>query len=154
MLPNRRRTSSGLLVVVTAFLVPLLAAGVSTRSQSGDAKPAAATQAVATPAHVAAPEVEAFVKQYCVGCHNERNKGTVRNFTLDTVDLASVAEHGEIWEKVVTKLRGGLMPPLTTTRRPDRALSNQVAAFLETELDRNAAAHPDPGRTEGLHRLN
>src|SRR5262249_5857926 len=67
---------------------------------------------------------------------------------------ASVAEHGEIWEKVVTKLRGGLMPPLTTTRRPDRALSNQVAAWLETELDRNAAAHPDPGRTEGLHRLN
>src|SRR5437899_1893877 len=45
------------------------------------------------------------------------------------------------------------MPP-ATARRPDRALSNQVATWLESELDRNAAAHPNPGRTESLHRLN
>jgi len=51
------------------------------------------------------------------------------------------------------KLRAGQMPPLTA-RRPERALSDQVATWLEGELDKNATLHPNPGRTDGLHRLN
>jgi mono/diheme cytochrome c family protein len=145
---TNRPTSSALLVVATTTLVPLFAAGVSTRSQSADSKPVAAS------ASAPAPDVQAFIKQNCVGCHNERNKGAVRNFVLDGVDVASAGQHGEIWEKVVMKLRAGVMPPLSVTRRPDRALTNQVAAWLETELDKDAAAHPNPGRTEGLHRIN
>ncbi|MGE0393098.1 MAG: DUF1587 domain-containing protein, partial [Vicinamibacterales bacterium] len=100
-----------------------------------------------------APDVQAFVKQYCVGCHNERNKKAVANFALDAVDVTVAGQRGDIWEKVVTKLRAGQMPP-ASARRPDRAVSDQVAGWLESELDRHASTKPNPGRTEALHRLS
>lgn len=91
--------------------------------------------------------------QYCVGCHNERNKAAVSGFALDAVDVKVAGQRGDVWEKVVTKLRAEQMPPLHA-RRPERAVSNSVAAWLESELDRHAAARPNPGRTEALHRLS
>ena len=100
-----------------------------------------------------AADVEAFTQQYCVACHNERNKAAVRDLALDAVDVTAVGQHGDIWEKVVRKLRAGQMPPLTA-RRPERALSDQVATWLEAELDRAAEARPNPGRKASLHRLN
>ncbi len=57
------------------------------------------------------------------------------------------------WEKVVTKLRAGLMPPAGAPR-PDETAYNGLRVFVQAELDRAAAAHPDPGRTETFHRLN
>ena len=51
------------------------------------------------------------------------------------------------------KLRSRAMPP-PGSRRPDNATYDAVAAWLETELDRAAAAHPNPGRPADLHRLN
>jgi hypothetical protein len=57
------------------------------------------------------------------------------------------------WEKVVTKLRAGLMPPAGAPR-PDETAYNGFRVFVQTELDKAAAAHPDPGRTETFHRLN
>ncbi|MGE3405007.1 MAG: DUF1592 domain-containing protein, partial [Vicinamibacterales bacterium] len=113
----------------------------------------APTAAAARSAAAPAPDVQAFVKQYCVGCHNERNKKAVSNFALDAVDVTVAGQRGDIWEKVVTKLRAGQMPP-ASARRPDRALSDQVAGWLEAELDRHAAAKPNPGRKEALHRLS
>src|SRR5262249_4589642 len=56
-------------------------------------------------------------------------------------------------EKVVRKLRAGVMPPITV-KRPDPATSAALMTWLQNELDRVAAAHPNPGRTESLHRLN
>ncbi len=115
----------------------------------------AAAQAAPKPAAKAepAPDVQAFVKQYCVGCHNERNKRAVRDFALDAVDVSVAGQRGDIWEKVVTKLRAGQMPP-PSARRPERAVSDNVAGWLESELDRHASAKPNPGRTEALHRLS
>ena len=57
------------------------------------------------------------------------------------------------WEKVVLKLRAGLMPPAGMPR-PDRATHDGFAGWLEGELDRASAARPNPGRTEPFHRLN
>src|SRR5262249_28667879 len=71
----------------------------------------------------------------------------------DTVDLDKAAEHPEIWEKVVRKLEGGVMPP-PGRPRPDAAAYDGLRAFLETRLDQAAAANPNPGRTEAFHRLN
>jgi hypothetical protein len=69
---------------------------------------------------------------------------------FDDLDLSKVNEHPEIWEKVVKKVRAGLMPP-TNARRPDAATLNALSTWLENELDRNAEIHlPAPG----LHRLN
>jgi hypothetical protein len=59
----------------------------------------------------------------------------------------------ETWEKVVVQLRSRAMPP-PASRRPDNATYDRIASWLETELDRAAAARPNPGRPADLHRLN
>ena len=59
----------------------------------------------------------------------------------------------ELWEKVVRKLRSSSMPPAGAPR-PDKATYDSVATFLETELDRAAAAKPNPGTLPLLHRLS
>src|SRR6185436_10430982 len=72
---------------------------------------------------------------------------------LDQLDVANVGERTDVWEKVVRKLRGGVMPPAGLPR-PDEATYQAFIVSLETSLDRAAAAHPNPGRTEAFHRLN
>jgi Protein of unknown function (DUF1592)/Protein of unknown function (DUF1588)/Protein of unknown function (DUF1595)/Protein of unknown function (DUF1585)/Protein of unknown function (DUF1587) len=64
-----------------------------------------------------------------------------------------VAAHPEVWEKVARKLAVRQMPPAGRPRPDERAYETFVAA-LEAELDRVAAARPDPGRTPALRRLN
>ena len=75
------------------------------------------------------------------------------NLVLDKADAEHVFNSTETWEKVIVKLRSRAMPP-PGSRRPDNATYDAVAAWLETELDRAAAAHPNPGRPASLHRLN
>ena len=72
---------------------------------------------------------------------------------LDKADDEQVANSAATWEKVVVKLRSRAMPP-PGVRRPDNATYDAVATWLETELDRAAFAHPNPGRPADLHRLN
>ena len=96
------------------------------------------------------PEDQALVEKYCVTCHNDRTK--TGNLTLTGLDVAQPGEHAETWEKVVRKVRAGLMPP-GGMPRPDRAALDAFAGRLESGLDRYAAAHPNPG-SAGLHRLN
>jgi hypothetical protein len=96
------------------------------------------------------PQTKAVLDQYCVTCHNPRSKAG--GFALDTASLDRVTAHREDWEKVVRKLRLGVMPPLGS-RRPDEAAYERLIVSLETELDAPAASHPHPGRPV-LHRLN
>jgi mono/diheme cytochrome c family protein len=93
----------------------------------------------------------ALLNRYCVTCHNERLK--TAGLTLDTLDVTKVSAHADVWEKVVRKLRGGLMPPAGLPR-PDKSGLEAFNSWLETELDGAAARTPDPGRTEPFHRLN
>lgn len=104
----------------------------------------------AEPASDAATQ-RALVDRYCVGCHNVRvNAG---NLDLEHADLSAVGQNAALWEKVVRKLRGGLMPP-PRRPRPDKVAYDGFASWLETEIDRAAGDDPRPGRTESLHRLN
>ena len=96
------------------------------------------------------PERE-LLDQYCVSCHNDTRR--IAGLALDTVDVADVGESAEVWEKVVTKLRAGMMPPAGRPR-PDQASYVSLTSYLETELDRAAAFNPDPGRSDALRRLN
>ncbi|MEO8259044.1 MAG: DUF1592 domain-containing protein [Acidobacteriota bacterium] len=98
---------------------------------------------------VKSPE-RALLDQYCVSCHNQRVK--TANIAFDTLDLAQLSNHADIWEKAVRKLRGGMMPP-PGVRRPDQAAVDSLVSSLERSLDRAAAADPNPGRV-ALHRLN
>ena len=92
-----------------------------------------------------------LLDRYCVTCHNERLK--TAGLTLDILDVDDVAARPEVWEKVVRKLRAGLMPPLGRPR-PDREAYDGFAGWLETRLDHAAALDPDPGPSAVLHRLN
>ena len=92
----------------------------------------------------------ALVDKYCSVCHNEQtNSG---GFSWTKVDLAHPGQSAEQLEKVIRKLRAGLMPPVGMPR-PDAAAIKDFAAALETGIDQAAAAHPNPGRP-ALHRLN
>ena len=97
---------------------------------------------------------KALLDRYCLTCHTQRLKerGTVP-IALDSLDLSQVGANAATWEKVVVKMRAGLMPPAGSPR-PDKATHDGFASWLESELDRNGAAHPNPGRTEPFHRLN
>src|SRR5690348_1846264 len=101
-------------------------------------------QAPAAPATPAA----ALVTTYCAGCHNDRAK--VGGFSLASADPVQVARSADVWEKVVVKLRSRSMPP-AGMRRPDNATYDSVSNWLEQELDRAAAARPNPGRPADLH---
>jgi hypothetical protein len=92
-----------------------------------------------------------FVNQYCAGCHNDRIKSG--ELAITAFDVDNPGEHPEIWEKVVRKLRGRMMPP-PGRPRPDENTYDQFVSHLETSLDRAAAANPNPGRTETFRRLN
>lgn len=92
----------------------------------------------------------AVLDKYCVTCHNQKLK--TAGLMLDKLDLSHVGEHSEEWEKVVRKLRAGMMPP-SGMPRPDAAAYEALTVSLETELDRAAAANPHLP-APGMHRLN
>ncbi len=92
----------------------------------------------------------ALLDQYCVACHNERQK--TADLMLDTLDLSEVAAHTDVWEKVLRKLQTGLMPPVGRPR-PDAVNQARFVSWLETTIDSAAAAAPNPGRP-AVHRLN
>ena len=102
-------------------------------------------------APAAATTEQALVDQYCLGCHNDR--ALRGGLSLEGLALDAVADHVEVWERAVRKLRAGAMPP-TGAPRPDAAGSSRLLAYLETELDTIAAAAPHPGRIETFRRLN
>ena len=98
----------------------------------------------------AAAPARALLDQYCVTCHNEKLK--TAGLTLDKLDPARVSQDAEAWEKVVRKLRAGMMPPQGMPR-PNAAAYEALTVALEAELDRAAAAKPKLGAA-GVHRLN
>jgi mono/diheme cytochrome c family protein len=131
------KRSAGLLGAVLATLI------VRTAAPSADA----VQQPASAPA--VSPEA-AFLNQYCITCHNQRAK--TAGLALDTLDIARVAPGAETWEKVVKKIRTGMMPP-SGARRPERAALDQFASELESRLDRAVDANAALA-TPALHRLN
>ena len=57
-----------------------------------------------------------------------------------------------MWEQVVRKLRGRMMPPADALI-PEPPTTDASRSYVESQLDRAAADHPNPGR-KSLHRLN
>src|SRR5215471_17599767 len=121
-------------VIVALAVVP----GGAQQPGQAEAKPGATT---AKPA---------LLNQYCITCHNQRLK--TAGLLLDSMDFEHVENDAAAWEKVVRKVRTGMMPP-SGARRPDRTVLDAFAADLEGRLDRAAI----PGASldaPSLHRLN
>lgn len=98
-----------------------------------------------------AAAARALIDRYCVSCHGPR----LRNADLDlaSLDTARVSEDAATWEKVVRKLRGGLMPP-AGLRRPAALEHEALLKWIEGSLDQSHSEQPIVGRTETFHRLN
>ena len=129
----------------------------SASAQAGAGPVAGAAQAAGAPSVGPQAAVDRTADQrrlfrrYCVGCHNDRLR--TADLSIAGLDLDDVGADAETWEKVVTRLRAGSMPP-PGRPRPDDATYRNVAGWLETELDRAWAADPHPGRINAIHRIN
>ena len=98
-----------------------------------------------------AASAQALVDRYCITCHNARLR--TADLALDEADLADVRVHAEVWEEVLRKLHGRVMPPIGRPR-PGEAEYEQLTSYLEAELDGAWNEAPNPGRTQTFHRLN
>ncbi len=90
------------------------------------------------------------LRRYCITCHNAKLK--TAGLSLDTLKIEDIPANAATWEKVLSKLRSGAMPPAGRPR-PDEPTRSAIASYLEATLDRNAAAKSHAGPPL-IHRLN
>ena len=100
-----------------------------------------------TPSQAAHQDV---FEQYCYRCHSSTVPQGGVNLRL--LDFNQLGANGEVWEKVLRKMRTGEMPPAGRWR-PDAETNEALVKFVESGRDRLAEATPNPGRAT-LHRLN
>ena len=131
------RDGFGALLVGAAFLA---AAGSAPAEETRRSIEAAPNDAMAN----------RVVRSTCVMCHNDRLM--TGNLSLQTFDVANAAEHADVAEEMVRKLRAGMMPPRGARRIGSEALLTLVET-LEHRLDEAAAMAPDPGNRP-FQRLN
>ena len=99
------------------------------------------------------------VRRTCATCHNDQ--ALRGNLSLEQFDVAAAADEADVAERMVRKLRAGMMPP-PGMRRPDDAVLLDLVETLERNLDASARVAPDPGgrtfqrlnRPEYTHAIN
>jgi hypothetical protein len=143
--------SFGTAVLVAGFVTVLEAqqpAPKPATSAPAPVKPAVSHQ----PAGPSGADQNALIKQYCVGCHNDRMKDNVGNLSLASFDIAKAGEHADVSERIIRKLQASMMPP-PGSRRPDAAAYKALITTLETSVDAHAKVNPNPGGRP-FQRLN
>jgi hypothetical protein len=126
-----------MLIIAVAICAGFVSEPVFTASQTSQTVPA--------------EDHSALVRKYCVSCHSEKLK--TGGLVLDKVDLeGSSAETAALREKIIRKLRSGVMPPANSPR-PDKTALMGLVTRLETVNDQTADRAPNPGRPL-VHRLN
>jgi hypothetical protein len=93
----------------------------------------------------------ALISKYCTECHNATD--WAGSLDLQDVGAASVADDPETGEKVIKRLRAGMMPPVGK-ERPPYDVVQKLAQSLEQSIDRRAIAKGVSLPAPGLHRLN
>jgi hypothetical protein len=124
---------------------PTTGSAPTPRPQSS--RPVAATP---PPGVLAAEKHTAVIKQYCTGCHSDRGKAG--GLTLADFDVGKAAAKAATAEKMIRKLRAGMMPP-AGARRPDEATLAALVVDLETRVDAAVEGQVNPG-SRPFQRLN
>jgi mono/diheme cytochrome c family protein len=144
-------------VASTGALTAIVALGLGLSAQTTPAPVKPAPKPALAVAHKVAAQQPAatapqpdLTKQYCVGCHSERGKAG--GLSLVSFDPAHADQTADVAEKIIRKLRLGMMPP-PGMRRPDEPVLSQFATSLEAKVDAAAVMHPNPGRRP-FQRLN
>jgi mono/diheme cytochrome c family protein len=149
MLKNRLNTLNPLNLAVVGVLAVTASVAAQQSPKPGAAVKPAVSHAPAAGTLLAA-EQSAVVKQYCSTCHSERGKAG--GISLAGFDAATIEENGELTEKMIRKLRAGMMPP-AGARRPEPAVIEAMVTSFESRMDRHAALNPNPG-SRPFQRLN
>lgn len=131
-------------ILVAGLLLVGLAVEPNDEAPSADASTAAmeAVEHEATGANLD-QSLNEVVDQYCVRCHSERRM--TGNLSLEDFDVATPDEDAETAERVIHKVRAGMMPPAGARRPPEDSLT-LLASSLETTIDEAASRDPNPGR--------
>jgi len=108
--------------------------------------PVAPTEWVET----AAADPNEVIEEFCTRCHSEqRQRG---GLVLEGFDVGAAADHADISERMIKKLRAGMMPP-SGARRPDAEALEELVSQLESTIDAAWKKNPEPG-TRVFQRLN
>jgi len=127
-----------------------LITAIAALAQQRPAAQVATKPASAAPATGDAAAHQAMIDQYCIMCHSDALK--TAGVVLEGVPVSHVGDNTALWERVLRKFGTGQMPP-PGMPRPDAATSAQFTSWLESQLNANAQAHPNPG-APAIHRLN
>jgi mono/diheme cytochrome c family protein len=140
-------------VVLTAGLAWVSAAALLAQSGTAPAKQVARTAVQSGPAAADTAKHRAWLKQYCIGCHNSRSASPANDpVNLEAASLDDLLPHAATWERVLRKLGVRAMPPQTSPH-PSEADYAGFTTWLAGSLDRAWAAKSTPGKYV-LHRLN
>ena len=131
-------------------LILCMAPAIALSLLVGQARAVFAPQATTARTAPAASSQQALMNQYCSDCHNQDDMAG--GMDLAKLDFEKVGKDAVVWERVVRKVRTGMMPP-SGQPRPARTALDGFATELETRLDKAGAANPNPG-SPVLHRLN
>jgi len=149
------RTLPGVVAAAMTCSLSLAAQTTTAPRSAGPATPAtkpamAVAHKSTTPAQPAAEPQPELAKQYCVSCHSERGKAG--GLSLANFEAAHADQSPDVAEKMIRKLRLGMMPP-PGARRPEPAVLTQFVSSLENKIDTASATHPNPGHRP-FQRLN
>jgi mono/diheme cytochrome c family protein len=138
-----------------ARTAPVAAPAPPVVASPAPARPPASVRTAPTPAAAHAPSMTAaqqteLIKTYCASCHSEKAKAG--GLSLAGFDVTRAQEHPEVVEKIIRKVRAGMMPP-ASAKRPDAAVIASFLGSLETRMDEFAASNPNPG-WRPFQRLN
>lgn len=134
-----------LAVVLGLALLLLLRSGDSPGEQplsQGGSPEASNTLASPSPADSEAEDLTGVVQTYCQVCHNDALM--TGNLSLAGFEVENAPNHAETAEKMIRKLRAGMMPP-PGMPRPSAETLLALVEELETRIDQAAAANPNPG---------
>ena len=140
-------------LAVAGMAAALLSAGLTADSnQAPRGRVSTPAMAVSHPAALLSTEAQnKFVAASCSTCHDDEAK--TGGLSLQSFDAATIEQHADVAEKMIRKLRAGMMPPPSVKDRPDQAALKAFAVALETRIDQAAALRPNPGR-RSFQRLN
>ncbi|MGE0815957.1 MAG: DUF1592 domain-containing protein [Vicinamibacterales bacterium] len=147
-----RTPTSRTSLLASAAAAVALAATVQTAPRQAPARPPAPPAPAAS--HEAGPLTAAgqteLVATYCATCHSDRAKAG--GLSLANFDAMRAQDRPAVVEKMIRKLRAGMMPP-AGAKRPPQGTIDALTAALETRMDERAASNPNPG-WRPFQRLN
>jgi hypothetical protein len=129
--------------VFAGALLVVKSGPADTPPSSSSRELSSAAIAAPAPAHeIPAATLTEVVRTYCVVCHNDQMM--TGNVSLQNLDVERAAEQPQIAERMIRKLRAGMMPPPGAARpSPDTLLA--LVETLESKVDAAAKAAPNLG---------